>query len=506
MADYGIQNATHSFNLPSPYQADLNKLAQQQKMAELLQAQSLQPTERYSYKGIEARSPVTAGLAKMLQGFTAMQMQEKGLEEQKALGERYRQEGMDDITRYAEMAGKPAVAAVQGQNAFTPGVLDYEDQGGAQNLNVNEQGMVPAIAPAAARVRGQIDPSMIGQFKTPEIQRMALAQMLKQGELPAAFNLGADETRFQQPVGGGAPVAVATGKAKPLPSSFAPVDVSKFTQASVTAAMKPDGTVDRTLLVPIPERRTGQLGVYDEYVAQEKAAGRVPKSIERYETDQKKAGRTPAVQRERFVYDATRGGRVNLDTGELIPVTQGGVAIGTKERPLTTGEVEKITAMDNAFGTQKRLADTFQENYGGYTLKSGGELANVIGAKFGGDNQAQAEWWASHDANDNVARNALFGASLTAGEQKAWEKTSINPGMSPSMIQNRMLERQNLIEAKRKTTISNLENAGYDVKGFKNAPDFYKPPEKPTMRARNSTTNEEIISTDGGKTWKPAGR
>ena len=290
-----MANTTVAFNLPSPYQADLDKIAQQQKMAELLQAQSLQPTERYSYKGIEARSPVTAGLAKMLQGFTAMQMQEKGLEEQKALGERYRQEGMDDITRYAEMAGKPAVAAVQGQNAFTPGVLDYEDQGGAQNLNVNEQGMVPAIAPAAARVRGQIDPSMIGQFKTPEIQRMALAQMLKQGELPAAFNLGADETRFQPPVGGGMPSIVARGAPKPLPSSFAPVDVSKFTQDSVKAAMKPDGTVDRTLLVPIPERRTGQLGVYDEYVAQEKAAGRVPKSIERYETDQKKAGRPDAA-------------------------------------------------------------------------------------------------------------------------------------------------------------------------------------------------------------------
>ena len=80
-----MANTTVAFNLPSPYQADLDKIAQQQKMAELLQAQSLQPTERYSYKGIEARSPVTAGLAKMLQGFTAMQMQEKGLEEQKLL-------------------------------------------------------------------------------------------------------------------------------------------------------------------------------------------------------------------------------------------------------------------------------------------------------------------------------------------------------------------------------------------------------------------------------------
>ena len=495
-----------SFNVANPYQTQLEELARRQKMAEIMQQQSFQPAERYSYQGIEAPISPLTGLSKALQMYMSGREQGKISEERKALGERYRQEGMDDITRYAEMVGRPAVAAVPGSEAFMPTGADYEDRGGAPAFKLNEQGMVPAVDPVAARMRGQIDPSMIGQFKTPEMQRMALAQMLKQGELPAAFNLGADETRFQPPVGGGAPVAVARGAAKPLPSPFAPVDVSKFTQASVTAAMKPDGTIDRTLLVPIPERRSGQLGVYDEYVAQEKAAGRVPIGIKQFETEQKIAGRTPAAQRERFVYDATRGGRVNLDTGELVPVTQGGVPIGGKERPLTTGEVEKITSIDNAFGTQKRLADTFEDSYGGYTLKAGGELSNIIGGKFGGGNQAQSEWWASHDANDNVARNALFGASLTAGEQKAWEKTSINPGMSPSMIKNRMTERQNLIEAKRKTTIGNLENAGYDVKNFKNPTNFYESPKTPIMRARNRTTGEEIISTDGGNNWQPARR
>jgi hypothetical protein len=229
--------------------------------------------------------------------------------------------------------------------------------------------------------------------------------------------------------------------------------------------------------------RTGPLGVYDEYVKQMKDSGKVPKTIEQFETDQKVAGRTPAAPRERFVYDAARGGRVNLDTGELMLVTQGGAPIGSREKSLPTNEVEKITAIDVSFGNQKRLSDTFQDNYGGYTFKIGGEIANAYGAKFGGDNQPQAEWWAAHEANDNVMRNALFGASLTAGEQKAWDKTSINPGMSASMIKNRMTERQNLIEAKRKTTIGNLENAGYDVKGFKNPTNFYKPSEKITTIA-----------------------
>ena len=491
----------------SPYTAESEAIARRIKMAELLQQQSMQPLETPGMAGGYqlAISPY-AGLAKILQGYTAGQAGRSAEAERKALGDRYQRESMEDITKYAEMASRPAVAAVQGQDAFTPTGAEYQDRGGAPDFKLDEQGMVPAVSPVAGRMRGQIDPAMVGQFKTPDMQRMALAQLLKQGELPAAFNLGADETRFQPPVGGGAPVVMARGAPKPPPSPFSTIDVSKFTQDSVKAAMKPDGTIDRTLLVPIAESRSGQLGVYDEYVKQEIAAGRVPLGIKQFETEQKIAGRTPAAPRERTVFDSTRGGTVNLDTKEFIPVVQKGVPIGGKERPLTTSEVDKITAIDVSSGTQKRLAETFQDSYGGSLTKIGGELANIFGSKFGGDYQAQAEWWASHEANDNVSRNALFGASLTAGEQKAWDRTTINPGMDPTMIKNRMIERQNLIDAKRKTMIGNLDKAGYDVKGFKDSPNFYTTAEKPVQRARNPTTGEEIISTDGGNTWQPAGR
>jgi hypothetical protein len=38
----------------------------------------------------------------------------------------------------------------------------------------------PAIPAVASRIKGQIDPEMIGQFKTPETQQMAMAQLLAQ--------------------------------------------------------------------------------------------------------------------------------------------------------------------------------------------------------------------------------------------------------------------------------------------------------------------------------------
>jgi hypothetical protein len=172
-----MANTTVAFNLPSPYQADLDKIAQQQKMAELLQAQSLQPTERYSYKGIEAQTPVTAGLAKMLQGFTAMQMQEKGLEEQKALGERYRSDQSADFSNIAKILSAPAVA---GQAEVPARAAEIAPEEMAQSADFGTPLPGAAIPAVPARRAGQIDPEMMGQAKTPEGQQMLMAQLLAQ--------------------------------------------------------------------------------------------------------------------------------------------------------------------------------------------------------------------------------------------------------------------------------------------------------------------------------------
>ena len=193
-----MANTTVAFNLPSPYQTDLDKIAQQQKMAELLQAQSLQPTERYSYKGIEARSPVTAGLAKMLQGFTAMQMQEKGLEEQKALGERYKSESTDTLRRAFEAgSGMPERAAIQDPQEME----QMADQGTQAQPNI------PAVAPNQQRM-AQI---LMGS-PNPAQQAFGMTTMQKELENQRFMNAGNAGT-VVPPVsttGSGAPVAQPT--------------------------------------------------------------------------------------------------------------------------------------------------------------------------------------------------------------------------------------------------------------------------------------------------------
>jgi len=167
--------------------------------------------------------------------------------------------------------------------------------------------------------------------------------------------------------------------------------------------------------------------------------------------------------------------QMKIDAVKEAEKTAREAAAPAKKRDLPSNEVEKITAIDNSLGTQMRLMETFKPDYAGYKVKFAGDIANTIGSTFGGDKQSQAEWWASHEANDSLSRHALYGASLQPAEQRAWDRTTINSGMTPSMIENRMKERAALIEAKRNTTIENLGKANFNIENFQTAPTNFAP-------------------------------
>jgi hypothetical protein len=150
-------------------------------------------------------------------------------------------------------------------------------------------------------------------------------------------------------------------------------------------------------------------------------------------------------------------------------------AAPVKKRDLGSTDVERITKIDDSLGVQNRLTETFKPDYAGYKVKFAGDIANTMASTFGGDKEAQADWWKSYNANDTIARNALFGASLTEGEEKAWKATTVDISMTPSMIERRMKERAALIEAKRKTTVENLGKANFNVDNFQAAPSNFSP-------------------------------
>ncbi len=103
----------------------------------------------------------------------------------------------------------------------------------------------------------------------------------------------------------------------------------------------------------------------------------------------------------------------------------------TASRRLADG----VTAVDNL----DRALRNFNDDYAGNLL---GGIENTLQGTLGGTGTpGQNQWWADISATDNVARNALFGASLTAGEQAAWERTTVSPGMDPALVRENLSRR-----------------------------------------------------------------
>ena len=145
----------YNFNIANPYQMQQEELARRQKMAEVLQQQSFQPMERNSYNGIEAPISPYAGLAKMLQAYTASKMQGNIAQERMALGEKYKTES-SDILQKAFQAGQgtPAVPETQvPESNFMPTGMDLSDK----NLSRIPEGQPNAgnIIQPASTIPGQ---------------------------------------------------------------------------------------------------------------------------------------------------------------------------------------------------------------------------------------------------------------------------------------------------------------------------------------------------------------
>jgi hypothetical protein len=243
-----------NFNVSNPYQTQLDELTRRQKMAEMMQQQAFQPTERFSYGGIEARTSPLSGLAKALQMYMGASTQKDIADERKAVGARYQSDLVSTLGRANELAmGKPA----------TPDqapITSVDDEG---NINPMVAGS-PAVAPnrqAAA----------MEYFKHPALQPMGMAEMQKNAQTERflrAGNLGGQTpmpgtpsaagsaekpiasvlSKFGQPAGG-QPMAVwmeidPSGKlyTEQLAKEFTEVNKPTDTIRNLRAAGIPEGS------------------------------------------------------------------------------------------------------------------------------------------------------------------------------------------------------------------------------------------------------------------------
>ena len=145
-----------AFSLPGPYQQQQNEIARRQKMAEMLQAQAFAPdTAAPSYNGIPVPVSAFSGLSKALAGIGGGYLQNKAIEEQKALGEKAQTETKEFLTG---LQGTPR-AAKAGTPEYSP-EMAYQDFANweADPANVGQPYTAKAIQPAIPETPAGVTP------------------------------------------------------------------------------------------------------------------------------------------------------------------------------------------------------------------------------------------------------------------------------------------------------------------------------------------------------------
>ena len=145
-----------AFSLPGRYQQQYNEIARRQKMAEMLQAQAFAPdTAAPSYNGIPVPVSAFSGLSKALAGIGAGYLQNKAIEEQKALGEKAQTETKEFLTG---LQGTPR-AAKAGTPEYSP-EMAYQDFANweADPANVGQPYTAKAIQPAKPEIPAGVTP------------------------------------------------------------------------------------------------------------------------------------------------------------------------------------------------------------------------------------------------------------------------------------------------------------------------------------------------------------
>jgi len=517
-------NKLYSFTLPSPYQAELAKIADQQRMAEMLQAQSQAPIERYGYKGIEARTPATAGLAKLLQGFGGAYFQGQAREQEKALGEKYRAQSAGEVKDFlSALRGTPAIAEKEmPESNFMPSGSDLTDLTPPQRVPEGQLGegnvvqpayktpAVPGVPADRGRALGlamqSINPMLQSAGGALLAAEMPKATKWEKAELPdvgGAIKTGWVDINAPDPSktfisGGTKPAEVTyvdvgsgtqpTNKATGLPLPNAPV-IPKSVSTDTQARLAQDKFLS--------DRAFTNLSAAQQET-QKAEAKRFGLSIQEYNLKKWQAD-NPSLS---FQETETGPMAFNPKTGVAAPVTTPAGTPLPGSKPLTESQ-GKATG----FASRAIEADQILKNIGKdgevkpSLLKAGVEGIPLIGGGLGAavnvlvpsGPQQQVEQAQRNFINALLRQES--GAAIAESEfANAQKQYFPQAGDSPEVIKQKAANRQ--------TSINALKvQAGPGMQRMPQQAATTAP-----MRAKNAQTGAEIVSTDGGVTWQPAGR
>lgn len=158
-------------------------------------------------------------------------------------------------------------------------------------------------------------------------------------------------------------------------------------------------------------------------------------------------GLNPAVR-----YQMGPNGQVTAIGGQDTKTRQGRAV----PQGVATAAAKKVEIRDNL----TNFLNSFQDDFAGNSVTGG--LENTAQGLLGTGTPGQRNWWAQFSALDNQIRNELFGASLTDGEKKAYEATTITPRMSPNQVRANLRSRLAWVRKQVAKEKIFLKKNGYD--------------------------------------------
>ncbi len=132
-------------------------------------------------------------------------------------------------------------------------------------------------------------------------------------------------------------------------------------------------------------------------------------------------------------------------------------------KPLAAGVVKQVTETRDNASTMDRLSTSFADNFAGKGLFGiGADAQMTVAGNVGADKNAVA-WWKDYKKNaELVERHAMFGASLTPGEQNSWRSADIAPGMNPEVVRANLATRATLTKKVAEAAAQDSIDAGHN--------------------------------------------
>lgn len=129
-------------------------------------------------------------------------------------------------------------------------------------------------------------------------------------------------------------------------------------------------------------------------------------------------------------------------------------------RQLRQGDGTKLSALVDQYAGLKNAAIGFEDDFAGNAI--GGEVENWAQGILGTGTPGQRDWWSAFRSTDNLIRNDLFGASLTDGEKRAYEQTTVSPSMKPEIVRQNVARRVEILRKGLERQVDRYRAAGFN--------------------------------------------